>query len=768
MRRLALASLLATVACVSTPAEAAPSYFTVADAVADENAGQIQFAIRRLTAISSTARVRVTTRNGTATSPGDYSAAAATITFAPGESAKVVTITLTDDTIRETTENFALKIAPVYNARIWDDGSATGTITDKSDSASAPPPIVPTSPPSLSVDDVTIAEGAPIAPVVIRKHGVLNASPSTFTIYTINGTATAPGDYTQVQTQITMGAAETSTTVNIALADDIAPEAQEFFSVQLTPVTNAKLYDGTATVTITDSDVEPPPVVIPPPIPPVVSTDPIVCAEAVGNCHVGLWRTGNIAEASTLTWSTTPGTATAGSDYTAATGTVTFPAGVQAGSFQVPITNDTADEPDETLSINLTPVTNITLGAVGNLTIVDDDLPPPPPQMQTCPDGSIIPIEDTCPEAPQQQVDIPSPSLAGLALNVNHNYLLDIDPNGGTPPDAGVDPLGAYRQICGDGFLRKMDPILYPGQEVAGHLHDFSGDKMVDDDSTETSLLNTGEATCNDQPGTGRASQNAVYWITSLLDGVGNVVRPDYNSVYYKRRPDTHVDCGDPALTTKTGICIPFPNGLRMIAGSKLVPGQFTPLNYRTDGGRPVYFNCSGTGAVAGRYANLASAYAASPICPTLAVVVDFPDCWDGAYLWKVDRSHMAYAKYDNNGRLKCPTTHKYKIHTVSIHYFYRTDANWPTYKLASDDMEPTQPRGWSLHADAWLVWDERAKQTMTANCTNRHLNCSGGQLGDGTKFKGAAQPTYGFQNPNRLTPISSLPPEDRPDHTGH
>lgn len=752
MRRLALASLLATVACVSTPAEAAPSYFSITDAVADENAGQIQFAIRRLTAFGSTSRIRVNTRNGTATSPGDYSAASATLTFAPGEINKVVTITINNDTIREPTESFALKLTPVSNARLWDDGSATGTITDKSDSAATPPPVIPVSPPSLSVDDVTIAEGAPIAPVVIRKHGAASTLPSTFTVYTINGTATAPGDYTQMQTQITLGAAETSTTINIPLADDEAPEATEFFSVQLTPVSNAKLYDGTATVTITDSDVTPPPIDPPPPTSiPSVSLDDRNCAET-GNCTVSLWRSGNIASPSTVAWSTIAGgTATAGSDYTASSGTVNFAAGVQMGSFLLPIASDTTDEPDETVRVSLTPVTNIEIGPVGQLTILDDDVPPQEPQ------------------PPQQQVDIPSPSLSGMALTVNHNYLLDIDPNGGTPPDNGSDPVGAYRQICGDGFLRKMDPILYPGQEVAGHLHDFSGDKMVDDDSTEQTLLNTGESTCNDQPGTGRASQNAVYWITSLLDGAGNVVRPDYNSVYYKRRPDTHVDCGDPALTTKTGICIPFPNGLRMIAGSKLVPGQYGPLNFRTDGGRPVYFNCSGGGgAVSGRYANLEQAYTTSPICPVLTVIVTFPDCWDGQYLWKTDRTHIVYAKYDNNGRLKCPVTHKYKIHTVEIHYVYRTDANYYRYKLASDDMEPTQPRGWSLHADAWLVWDERAKQTMSANCTDRHLNCSGGQLGDGTKFRGAGQPTYGFTNPNRLTPISSLPPEDQPDHTGH
>lgn len=641
--------------------------FRISDAAADESAGQIQFVLRR-TRTTQVAKVRVQTVPGTALASADYTPLDQVITFAAGEASKVVTVLLTNDIYKETSENFSLRVRGVSNAVNGDDGSATGVITDLSDTATRPPS-APASPPSLSVDDVTIAEGAPNAPVVVRKHGVLNGLPSTFTLYTINGTAVAPGDYAQQQINVTFAADETSRTINIPLTDDSAPEQPEFFNVQLVPGANSKLYDGTAVVTITDSDTAP----------------------------------------------------------------------------------------------------------------VD----PPPPQTQTCPDGTVIPATSTCPETPPptipQQVDIPTDTLAGLnGMLVSHDYTTDLQVSGGgTGAIPGqmpaADPVGAYRQICGDGFLRKMDPILYPGQEVAGHLHDFSGDRGVNPNSTVTTLLNTSDSTCNHNPTTNQAAQNSVYWITALLDGKGNVVRPDYNSVYYKRRPANNVDCGDPSSApNKIGICIPFPNGLRIISGSLLTPGQFAPANYRTDAGRYVYVNCHGTGAVSGRYANLQEAYNASPICPNLTVVIEFPDCWNGQYLWKVDRSHLVYGQYDNNGRFKCPATHPYKITTVTIHYEYTIDANWPTYKFASDDMDPTQPRGWSLHADAWLVWDERVKQLFhvgngtVAGCIEGHRDCSGGDLGMGLQLKGAAQPTYGFTNPNRLTPISSLPAADRPDMTGH
>src|SRR5439155_15954122 len=75
-------------------------------------------------------------------------------------------------------------------------------------------------------------------------------------------------------------------------------------------------------------------------------------------------------------YATADGTATAGLDYTATRGTVSFPAGTTTGQIVVPIAPDALDEPDETFTMTLTRPVNAALGtATATGTILDDDLP---------------------------------------------------------------------------------------------------------------------------------------------------------------------------------------------------------------------------------------------------------------------------------------------------------------------------------------------------------------------------------------------------------
>jgi PKD repeat protein len=68
------------------------------------------------------------------------------------------------------------------------------------------------------------------------------------------------------------------------------------------------------------------------------------------------------------------GTATPGSDYTLAPGTLTFAPGETSKTIPVTITSDSALEPDETVVVELSGQRNATLGtSSATLTIVDDD-----------------------------------------------------------------------------------------------------------------------------------------------------------------------------------------------------------------------------------------------------------------------------------------------------------------------------------------------------------------------------------------------------------
>src|SRR5262245_38681275 len=76
----------------------------------------------------------------------------------------------------------------------------------------------------------------------------------------------------------------------------------------------------------------------------------------------------------TVVYATATGTATAGSDYQAALGTLTIPAGQTTGTITVLVNGDRLAEPNETFSVNLSNPTNATIAdGQGVGTIVDDE-----------------------------------------------------------------------------------------------------------------------------------------------------------------------------------------------------------------------------------------------------------------------------------------------------------------------------------------------------------------------------------------------------------
>src|SRR5207247_1608585 len=76
----------------------------------------------------------------------------------------------------------------------------------------------------------------------------------------------------------------------------------------------------------------------------------------------------------TFHYATADGSATAGSDYQAASGTLTIPAGQTTGTITVLVNGDPLAEPNETFVVNLSSPTNATIAdGQGVGTIVDDE-----------------------------------------------------------------------------------------------------------------------------------------------------------------------------------------------------------------------------------------------------------------------------------------------------------------------------------------------------------------------------------------------------------
>ena len=81
------------------------------------------------------------------------------------------------------------------------------------------------------------------------------SQPVTVAYHTSNGTATAGSDYQSASGPVTFAAGETSKTISVLVNGDRAGEANETFSVNLSPVDrNAVLTDGQVTGTRVDDE----------------------------------------------------------------------------------------------------------------------------------------------------------------------------------------------------------------------------------------------------------------------------------------------------------------------------------------------------------------------------------------------------------------------------------------------------------------------------------------------------------------------------------
>ena len=226
--------------------------------------------------------------------------------------------------------------------------------------------------PTLSIDDVSHTEGqaGTVTYTFTVSLSAASASAVTFDIATVDGTATtADGDYAgKSLTSQTIAAGVTTYTFDVTVNSDTAIENDENFTVNVTNVTGATVADSQGQGTITNDDF--------PPVPAASVSDATIVEGQSGVTYLSFTVSLNIAApgAVTIDYSTANGTATAGSDYLAVSGTVSFAAGEQSKTILVPVVGDTNAEGNETLTVNLANPNGATVSdAQGVGTITNDD-----------------------------------------------------------------------------------------------------------------------------------------------------------------------------------------------------------------------------------------------------------------------------------------------------------------------------------------------------------------------------------------------------------
>ena len=289
-----------------------------------------------------TVTVNYGTADGTAVAGVDYVAAGGALTFPPGTVTQTATVSVLGDLLDEADETFFVNLTNAANATVV-DGQGLGTIQDNEPR------------PSLSIDDVSDGEG---------DGGLLNldftvtlsvASGQVVTVgfATANGTATAGSDYVATAGTLTFPAGTTTQTVSVPVSGDTTVEPNEDFFVNLQNPVNATIADGQGHgiilnddgITIVINDVT------------VTEGDSGSTVDAVFSVDLSDIAATDV----TVDFATADGTATAGVDYLANSGTLLFPPGTTSLPVTVTVNGDDVAELAETFFVNLSNPTGATI-----------------------------------------------------------------------------------------------------------------------------------------------------------------------------------------------------------------------------------------------------------------------------------------------------------------------------------------------------------------------------------------------------------------------
>ena len=281
---------------------------------------------------SGTVSVDYATSDGTASSSSDYNSASGTLNFPPGVTSQSFTVTTLSDANAETNETVNLALSnPQGGAAL---GSPNTSVVDISDIA--PLPQVQFSAPSF-----TVAEGASATVTAILSFA--SSTPVQVSFATSDGSANAGTDYIAASGTLTFNPGVTSQTFSVNILSDNNVEGSETANLILSNPQGALLGTATSVLNITD-----------------VVTQPQVRFSAAAFSVVeggGVTITTTLSGASPNTvsvdFASSDGSANAGSDYTAVSGTLTFNPGVTTQTFTVNTLADATREGDETFSLTL-------------------------------------------------------------------------------------------------------------------------------------------------------------------------------------------------------------------------------------------------------------------------------------------------------------------------------------------------------------------------------------------------------------------------------
>jgi urease beta subunit len=297
------------------------------------------------------------------------------VTFAPGETSKVITVNVNGDTTVEADEGFTVTLSGASGGTI-STATADGTIVN--DDVTPPPP--PTL--DIAATDASKAEGnsgSTAFTFTVTRSG--DTSGTTAVDYAVTGSGSSAADAADFagavlpSGSVTFAPGETSKVVTINVNGDTAVEADEGFTVTLSGASGGTISAATATGTIVNDDVTPPPT--------------LEIAARYANREEGdsgsrrflftVTRSGDTSGTTTVNYAVTgsgdnPADAADFVGGVLPSGSVTFAPGETSKVITVNVQGDTTVEPNEGFTVTLSrPVGGTIKTATATGTIANDD-----------------------------------------------------------------------------------------------------------------------------------------------------------------------------------------------------------------------------------------------------------------------------------------------------------------------------------------------------------------------------------------------------------
>jgi hypothetical protein len=307
-----------------------------------QSAGSVTITVSRTTTAATPITIDYDTADGTAVAGSDYTGTSGTLQWAENNAAdKSITIPISTAAAFSGSKSFDIVLSnPSANASLGSPGSASVAI---SGAASAGVGTL-----DLADSALTVQQSAKTVTVSVNRSGG-DVGATTVAYATTNGTAVAGTDYTKTAGVLAWADGDSAAkSFSVPISNATPFSGDKTFQVGLSNATSgAMIGNSDTTVTIVGSSSSAVGTL-------QLSAANYSAAQSSGSLKITVNRTGGSNGAASVAYSTKNGTAVAGTDFTAASGTLKWTDGdTAAKTFSVAISNTTPFSGSRTFSVSL-------------------------------------------------------------------------------------------------------------------------------------------------------------------------------------------------------------------------------------------------------------------------------------------------------------------------------------------------------------------------------------------------------------------------------